>query len=93
MGEGNHRAPGSQPAGRASGGKRAQSRPGPSVDVETLHPVAQRAEGDAQQLRRGGAVVAGLLERALDRLALDLVEIVGQRFRNAVVGRLNARCD
>src|SRR5262245_59403903 len=46
---------------------------------EPLHPVAQLPEGDAEELRRRGAVELGLGERLEDRLALDLVEVLRQR--------------
>src|SRR5438105_8182823 len=61
------------------------SRPsGPSLillDAEALHAVAQLPERDAEELRRGGAVEPGLAERFEDRLALEVVEVVGQRPR------------
>src|SRR5689334_6866622 len=50
-------------------------------DAQPLHAVAQLPEGDAEELGRGGAVEAGLAERFEDRLALDAVEVVGQRLR------------
>src|SRR5438874_7533610 len=53
------------------------------ADAQALHPVAQLPEGDAEELRRRGAVEAGLAERLEDRLALEAVEIVGQRFARA----------
>ena len=49
------------------------------LDPQPLHPVAHRAERDAEQLRRGRAVEARLLERLVDRRALDAVEIILQR--------------
>ena len=38
-----------------------------SLDVEALHPIAQLPEGDTEQLRRCGPVVAGLCQRGADR--------------------------
>src|SRR5688500_15688499 len=48
-------------------------------DAEALHAVAQLPEGDAQKLRRRGAVEGRLAERIEDDLALHLVEVLGQR--------------
>ena len=67
------------PASTTSRGARHATRIGPSLDPQPLHAVAQRAEGDAEQLGGGGAVEARLLERLEDRLLLDVVEIVLQR--------------
>src|SRR2546428_297234 len=53
-------------------------------DLQPLHPVAQLAEGDPEQLRGGGAVETGLAERLEDRLALQAVEVVRQRLPRAV---------
>jgi hypothetical protein len=50
-----------------------------SFDAELLDAVTQRAEGDAELLCRGSFVVAGLLERFDDRLALDLLEMRAER--------------
>src|SRR5687768_11963605 len=57
-------------------------------DAEALHAVAQLAERDAQELRRRGAVEAGLAQGLEDRLALQGVEVLGQRLAAAVAGLL-----
>src|SRR5688500_3575003 len=49
------------------------------LDPEPLHAVAQRAKGDAEHLGCRGAVVARLLQRVEDGLALHGVELLGQR--------------
>src|SRR5207244_5350839 len=49
-----------------------------SVDAKAVEAIAQRAEGDTQQLRGRGLVEARGLERLHDRLALDLVEEIVQ---------------
>src|SRR6185369_3085752 len=56
-------------------------------DREALHSVAQLPEADAEELRRRGAVEAGLAERLEDRLALDLVQVLRQRLGGGVLGR------
>src|SRR5476651_869280 len=50
-----------------------------SIDPQAIQSVAQRTEGDAEELRGGGLVEARRLERLGDGLALDLVEEVVQR--------------
>src|SRR6267143_3252505 len=76
------------PAGRSSWfgeatNRQPRSRPlGSSFilfDTQALHAVAQLPEGDAEELGRRGAVEPGLAERLQDRLALDAVEVIGQR--------------
>src|SRR5512135_16793 len=52
---------------------------GASVDAQPVEAVAQAAEGDAEQLRRGRLVEARGLERLLDGLALHLVQEIVQR--------------
>src|SRR5688572_4232591 len=49
------------------------------VDAQSVKPVSQRAEGNAQQLGGGGLVEARGLERLHDDLALDLVQELVQR--------------
>jgi hypothetical protein len=44
-------------------------------NAEALHAVAQLPEGDAKELRRRGAVEAGLAERIENRSFFDLVEV------------------
>src|SRR3954463_16561181 len=56
-------------------------------DVEALHAVAQLPEGDAEELRGRGAIEAGFRERLEDRLALDRIQVVGQRLASARGGR------
>src|SRR3954454_23583127 len=51
----------------------------PLIDAEAVEAVAQRSEGDAEELGGGGFVEARRLERLHDRLALELVEEVVQR--------------
>src|SRR6476659_5556670 len=62
------------PSGRSS--KCGESR---LINAEAIEPVAQRPEGDAQQLGGGGLVEARGLERLHDGLALDLVQEIVQR--------------
>src|SRR6185369_13234420 len=62
------------PSGRSS--KCGDSR---LINAEAIEPVAQRPEGDTQQLGRGRLVEARGLQRLRDGLALDLVEEVVQR--------------
>ncbi len=57
---------------------------GDSLDVQTLHPIAQLPERDAKQLRSGGAVVASLRERRANCAPLVFIEERGQRRRDAV---------
>src|SRR5258706_9739007 len=94
FGEGTYRAPPASPPAEMAVGERGLPFPFPLfpvpftdsalgvqlfLDTEALHAVAQRAEGDAEQFRRGGAVVVRLLERIEDRLALDRVQLLRQR--------------
>src|SRR5579859_7739465 len=68
------------PRGRASWFGESTTRSGFVVfDAKALHSVAQLAERDAEQLGGRRAVKAGLAERLEDRLALDAVQIIGQR--------------
>src|SRR3989442_15656192 len=71
----------SVPAGRSSWLGESTMRSGFAVvfDAKALHPVPELAERDAQELRRRSAVEAGLAKRLEDRLALDVVEVIGQR--------------
>ena len=48
------------------------------INTELLHPVAQRPEGDAEQLRRGSAIEPRFLERLNDSLLFDTLEILRQ---------------
>src|SRR5689334_6142772 len=48
------------------------------VDSQAIHPVAKCPESDTEQLRRGGAVEARLLERLEDGFLLNPVEVVRQ---------------
>jgi hypothetical protein len=45
------------------------------LDLELLYPVAERAKGDAEKLRGCRLVVARLLERFEDGVALDVLEL------------------
>src|SRR5690348_12327814 len=95
------RSEGRRPTGRSSwfgdGTKRqGRSRPsGPSFifpDAQALHAIAQLPEGDAEKLGRRRTVEAGLAERLEDRLALDGIQILRERFgsgrrRRAAAGR------
>src|SRR5258708_31571424 len=71
------------PRGRASqfGEARKRSAVILFLDPKALHPVAKLTKGDAQQLGGGGAVEPGLAQRLEDRLALERIEVVGQRLR------------
>ena len=53
-------------------------RPPPASLVQTkpFHSVAHGAEGDTEELGRGGAVVSGFLQRLEDGFLLHAVEIV-----------------
>src|SRR5690349_18335931 len=51
---------------------------GTLLDAKPLHPITHGPERDAEELRSGGAVVARLFERLVDRGALDAVEVVLQ---------------
>ena len=58
---------GSAPARRLTSHRRGRHAPQNSIavmDVQLLHPVAQLAQADAEQLRRLGAVELGLGQRA-----------------------------
>src|SRR3954468_19593560 len=48
------------------------------LDAQALHAVAELPEGNAEELGGGRAVESGLAERLQDRLALDVVQVVGQ---------------
>src|SRR6185436_11662678 len=61
------------------------------LDAEALHAVAQRAEGDAEELRGRGAVVARLLQRLDDGLLFEALEVFRQRRRGAQTHQVLAR--
>src|SRR6056297_1914924 len=48
----------------------------PSLDIEFLDPVPELAEGQPQQLGRSRLVIAGLLQRLHNGLALHALELV-----------------
>src|SRR5439155_1009033 len=77
FGEAIYRASGSRPSG-----------PIFIADAEALHPVAQLPEGDAEKLGSRRTVEPGFRQRIEDRLALQAVEVVGQRFPRAALGAL-----
>src|SRR5262245_43448246 len=60
------------------------------LDAELLDAVTQRSKRQAEQLRGSGLVVACLLERRDDRVALDLLELRAER-RAAIGARLRCR--
>ena len=49
------------------------------LDSQPLHAIPHGPEGDAEELRRRGTVVARLLQRLVDRRPLHAIEIILQR--------------
>src|SRR3954469_5150740 len=72
----------SAPAGRSSWFGESTTLIG---DAQALHAIAQLPERDTEELSGGSAVEAGLAECFEDGLALDAVEIGGQRFARGAV--------
>src|SRR3954465_10131002 len=76
----------SSPGGRSSGlgdwtYRQPSTRPSGAriiLDAQALHAVAELPEGNTEDLGGGRAVESGLAERPQDRLALDVVQVVGQ---------------
>ena len=63
------------------------------MDLQFLHLVAQLAHADAEQAGGLGAVELGLLQGALDDVALDLLQVVRQVAGQCVYGRrFERRC-
>src|SRR5687768_6317777 len=62
-----------------------------SIDPQLLQLVAQRAKGDAQRGGRLGLVVAVVLERLLDGVAFDFLDVARQRTGHAVARIRGAR--
>src|SRR5689334_5458245 len=77
FGEGTNRAPSASPSLPMRNGSALRIEL--FVDAQALHAIAQGPEGDAEELRRRSAVVAGLLQRVENGLALQRIELLGQR--------------